>query len=83
MDICPYHLVCDLVSNFSCICMCSFCHSSAFRLLASPELGCDLLSVFELDVRQKVRQQVIALVFSTNLTDHFFFLGIMGTLVHV
>ena len=58
-----------LVENFAC--------SAAFRLLASPEMGCDLLSCFETVVRQKIRQQVIALVFSTNVSDHFHFLGIL------
>ena len=52
----------------------NFAVSSAFRLLGSPEHECDLLTVFEPIVRQKIRQQVIALVFCTNVSDHFFFL---------
>lgn len=53
------------VENFAC--------SSAFRLLAEP--GNDFFSSFDPVTRQKVRQQIVALVFATNLADHAYFLG--------
>jgi cAMP-specific phosphodiesterase 4 len=58
------------VENFAC--------ASAFRLLAEP--ANDFFSAFDPVLRQKVRQQTVALVFATNLADHAYFLGaLMGT----
>jgi hypothetical protein len=51
----------------------NFATASAFRLLAEPEY--DFLASHDPVTRQKIRQQVIALVFATNLTDQFYFMG--------
>jgi hypothetical protein len=47
--------------------------SAAFVLMTDARL--DVLAVFDPITRQKVRQQVIALVLATNLSDHDYFMG--------
>eukprot|EP00455_Lapot_gusevi_P000795 TRINITY_DN10354_c0_g2_i1.p1 TRINITY_DN10354_c0_g2~~TRINITY_DN10354_c0_g2_i1.p1 ORF type:complete len:278 (-),score=36.98 TRINITY_DN10354_c0_g2_i1:28-756(-) len=53
-----------VVENFAC--------TAAFRLISEPDY--DVFEAVSVTNRIRLRQQIIALVFATNLSDHFHFL---------